>query len=168
MKEQKAVNLLIVAVLLAVWGLAGISFAATEPDKTTREDVKEETRELMEALRSYGADQREEARAKAKKALADLDARIKALEGRIQENWDKMSKAAREKAGENLEALREQREKVAEWYDRLASGSVTVWDQVKKGFSDAYTSLAETWDKATREFEAEEESGAAKEPEPAR
>lgn len=169
MERTKVVNLLIVLVLLVVWGFAVPGFAATEnDDRTTREDVQQETRELMEALRSYGADQRGEARAKAQKAMANIDARTKTLEGRILENWDKMSQAAREKAGDNLEALREQREKVAEWYDRLASGSATVWEQVKKGFSDAYSSLAETWEKSTREFESGEANGTAPQEEPAR
>src|SRR6056297_676879 len=85
-------------------------------DKTSIEGVKQETQDLIQALGDYTADQQDEAIEKTKTALDKLDKHIAALETRIDDNWDQMNKAAREKARANLQALRKQRTEVAEWY----------------------------------------------------
>lgn len=83
------------------------------------------------------------------------DKRIDSLEARIDNNWDNMNKAAREKAHANLKALRKQRIKVAEWYGSLKSGSADVWEHMKKGFSDAYQALYDAWEKSEQAFHTE-------------
>jgi len=68
--------------LIAGLGMTSPCFAAAT-DKTTTEEIKQETRELLQALKSYGVDQRDEAIAQARAALRNLDKRIETLENRI-------------------------------------------------------------------------------------
>lgn len=148
MKKRTTVSLITVALL----GLAPPSLASQhEKDKTTAKAVRHEVADAAEAIKQYGADKRDEAAKKAQAALDALDARIEAMEARIDRNWDKMDKAAREQARSRLKALREQRVEVAEWYGGLKNSTAEAWDQMKAGFSGAYTSLRRTWEKAETE-----------------
>jgi chromosome segregation ATPase len=141
--------------VIAMLGIAPLCDAGPANDKASIEDVKQEADNLIQALKAYTADQRDEAIKKAKAALDDLDKRIDALEKHIDNSWDKMDKAAREKARASLEALRKRRTKVAEWYGSMKSSSVDAWGHMKKGFSDAYGSLYDAWEKSEKEFGAD-------------
>lgn len=168
MKLQRTGRAVIVVALITIFGfVSGCSDQTstdktttktdkivTETDKTTAKEVKQEMQDLLKALKGYAADQRDEAIQKTKTALDDLDNRIDALETRIDNNWDQMNKAAREKARADLKALRKQRTKVAEWYGSLKSSSAGAWEQIKKGFSDAYKELSDAWKKAEKEFDS--------------
>ena len=121
-------------------------------DKTTAKEVGQEVADAAEAIRNYTADKREEAARKAKAALDALDARIEAMEAQIDKNWEKMDKAARERARNTLNELRKQRVQVAEWYGGLKNSTANAWEHMKKGFSDAYKSLRQSWEKAEREY----------------
>ena len=81
----------ILALLLGV-AVAGISAAAEDPDSAA--EVKRETSELLQALKSYGAEQRDEALQKSRAALDRLDRRIEALETRMLEQWDEMDETS--------------------------------------------------------------------------
>lgn len=143
--------------ILALISVALLGFAPPSPaaqhekEKTSAKAVRHEVADAAEAIRQYGADKRDEAAKKAQAALDALDARIEAMEARIDRNWDKMDKAAREQARSRMKALREQRVEVAEWYGGLKNSTVEAWDQMKAGFSGAYTSLRRTWEKAETE-----------------
>jgi phage shock protein A len=141
-----------VLMVTATFGIIALSYAEASGDKASIEKVKQETRDLIEVLKAYTADNRDEAIQKAKSALEKLDKRIDALETRIDNNWDNMNAAAREKARASLTALRKQRIKVAEWYGSLKSSSVDAWEHMKKGFSDAYEAFSDAWEKAEKEF----------------
>lgn len=148
MKKRTTLSLITVALL----GLAPPSHASQhEKDKTSAKAVRHEVADAAEAIKQYGADKRDEAAKKAQAALDALDARIEAMEARIDRNWDKMDKAAREQARSRLKALREERVEVAEWYGGLKNSTAEAWDQMKAGFSGAYTSLRRTWEKAETE-----------------
>lgn len=138
--------------LIGIFGIQAFCHAQMSSDKTSFEKVKQETQDLLETLKAYSADQRDEAIEKTKAALANLDRRIEVLEKWVDKNWDKMNKTARENARSNLKALRKQRIKVAEWYGSLKSSSADAWEHVKKGFSDAYASLNQAWEKSENEF----------------
>jgi len=140
--------------MIGVCSSPPLCHAETPEDKTSIGDVKQETQELLQTLKAYSVDQRDEAIEKTKAALDDLDKRIDALEARIDKNWEKMDAAAREKARANLKALREQRTKVAEWYGRMKSSSADAWEHVKKGFSDAYRALDDAWEKSEKEVDS--------------
>ncbi|MFO7913382.1 MAG: hypothetical protein R6V15_14575, partial [Desulfotignum sp.] len=75
----------------------------------TAQDVKKETKELINTLQQYTVDQRDQAVKEADQAIKKVDGRIEALESRVDNNWDQMTQAAREKARANLKALRQQK-----------------------------------------------------------
>ena len=152
MKYKIISRSLIMVVLIAMFGIAPLCFAGTSSDQTSIKKVKQETQELMQALKAYTADQRDEAIQKTKAAIDNLDTRIDALETRIDSKWDAMDKAARENARASLIALRKQRNKVSEWYGSMKSSSVDTWGHVKNGFSNAYSALSDAWEKSINEF----------------
>jgi chromosome segregation ATPase len=140
--------------LIAMLVTTPLCYAQSSEEKTSIEEVKQETQDLIQALEAYTADQRDEAVQRASTALNNLDERIDALEKRIDDNWDQMNKAAREKARANLKALRKKRNEVAEWYGSLKTSSTDAWEHMKKGFSDAYKALGDAWEKSEKEFGA--------------
>lgn len=132
-----------------VIGMSSICLAGSSFD-----DVKKETKELMEAIKGYSADQRDALIEKSKVALDKMDQRIDALEKRIDKNWDSMKETAREKSRENLKILRKQRVLLAERYGSLKNSAGNAWDHMKKGFSDSYSAFHKAWEKAEKEFQA--------------
>lgn len=145
-----------IALLIATIGLAPPAFSATESGETSAGDIKRETVELLQALKNYGAEQRDEALAKSRAALDNVDRRIETLESKMLDNWDEMDKTAREQARASLQALREQRTRVAEWYGSMKSSSAGAWGHIKQGFSKAYQALHEAWEKSEQEFRSGE------------
>ncbi|MFT6987564.1 MAG: DUF438 domain-containing protein [Psychromonas sp.] len=139
-------------VLIGILGGTSLCYAETANDKTTIEEVKQQTDDLLQTLDAYTVEQKDEAIRKTKMALANLDKRIDALEARIDESWDKMSKKAREEASDSLKALHKQRNEVAEWYGSMKNSTGNAWGNMKKGFSDAYKDLNDTWEKSENEF----------------
>ena len=127
---------------------------AISEDNTSIKEVKQETQDLVKALGAYTAGQRDKAVQKAKTALNNMDKRIDVLEKRIDDNWDQMNKAAREKARTNLKTLRKQRTEAAEWYGSLKASSAGAWEHTKKGFSEAYKALGDAWERSANEFDA--------------
>ena len=152
MKITRMKTLTFIFMLIAMLGIAPLCYADKSSEKTSIEDIRQETQELIQALKSYTADQRDEAIQKSKTALENLDGRIDELETRVDNNWDKMDKAAREKARNSLKEVRKQRTRVAEWYGSLKSSSEDAWAHMKKGFSDAYNALYDAWEKSEEEF----------------
>jgi Skp family chaperone for outer membrane proteins len=138
MKLKKTFFTLILTVML---GITPLCHAETSNDKTSPDEVIQETQ-----------DQRAEAIQKSKAELDELDKRIDALEASIDKSWDKMNMAAREKARASLRALHKQRIKVAEWYGSVKNGADDTWKHMKKGFSDSYETLQESWEKFNKEF----------------
>ncbi|EGV30820.1 hypothetical protein ThidrDRAFT_2452 [Thiorhodococcus drewsii AZ1] len=150
------------ALFLALSTLTAMSQAATTDDAAANdaqtpsaEAVKQNTKDLLKSLKAYGADQKDEAVAATKAALDAADKRIDALQTRLDDNWDSMSQAAREKAQASMKALRKQRTQVAEWYGSMKTSSDSAWDEMKDGFSKAYQALAESWDNAVQAFDSE-------------
>lgn len=121
-------------------------------DIVTAQDVKEETQEFISTLQQYPAAQRNEAIKTTELAMKKLDRRIGTLETRVDNNWNNMTQAAREKARANLKALRQQRNELAERYRSFKNSSADAWEDMKKGFSDAYMSIQDAWEKVEKEF----------------
>ena len=142
--------------LIAVQVSVPATYAQAGSEEATFEDVKKESRDLIQALKGYGAEQRDEAVGKAKEALDNLDRRVDALESKVDNRWDQMDKAARDQARARLNALRKQRTELAEWYGGWKQSSASAWGYMKKGFSDAYQTFSDAWEKAENEFGAAE------------
>jgi chromosome segregation ATPase len=141
--------------MLAVMTLCFMPLAQAQSgnDTATAQDVKKETKELINTLQQYTVAQRDQAVKEADQALKKLDGRIDALESRVDNNWDKMTQAARQKARASLKALRQQRNELAEWYGSFKNSSADAWEQMKKGFSDAYQAISDSWEKAKSEYD---------------
>lgn len=138
--------------LFGMMGIVSVSYAQNENVKTSIEEVNKETQDLLQTIRSYTADKKDEAVQKAKNGLNNLDKRIDAIETSVDKNWDKMSDGARKEARKSLKALRKQRNQVAEWYGSMKTSSANTWDHIKNGFSDAYKDLEDAWEKSEKEF----------------
>jgi TolA-binding protein len=145
--------LTIAASLALALAFAVPSQAALSPgDKTTIKDVKRETRELIKSIKSYSAEQRDQAIQEIEVAIVRLDHRIDALQNRIEEQWDGMTAEAREKARASLDDLRQQRKELAAWYSDLENSSASAWADIRKGFSKAYRNINRAWEKALNDF----------------
>lgn len=157
MKYRKIKNVIIALVPVVFLALAPVSFAdQSAADQTTMKDVKHEVADAAKAIKDYSVAQRDQAVKKVKSALDELDSRIDKLQDRIDDNWDKMNKATRQKTKATLRAIRKQRNEVAEWYGGLQHSSSGAWEDMKKGFSDSYTSFYDAWRKVEAEFDSGE------------
>ena len=143
MKIDKSVLPVLIFITFSIFALAPQLIKAA--NEKSLKDVRKETRELIETLKSYSANQRDKAIKESRAALKDLDRRIESLEEHIDKNWEEMDKAARQKARANLKALRTQRNKVAELYGAMKNSSAEAWEDMKEGFSDAYQDLYEAY-----------------------
>lgn len=145
---------------LMLVALLGIVPAAVQADEAqqppTMEQLKHDTANLIDKLGNYSAEQRDEAAASIKSTLDELDQRIDLLEKRLADNWDDMSEASREQTRQSLDALRAQREKVGDWYDRLKGSSSNAWNGVKGGFSQAYDKLSDAWEETEKSMKSDD------------
>ena len=148
--KVKTDHYVFILMLIAGLGMTPACYADTSSDETTISEIKKESRELIESLGAYSAERRDEAIEKAKAVLDIMDKRIDVLEQDVDDNWDKMDKAAREKARASLKALRKQRTEVAEWYGSLKSSSADAWERAKNGFSAAYMAFHAAWEKSEK------------------
>ena len=143
-----SVRALALGALLAVSPLS--SAAEASGNKTTAKDIAREADETGQAIKNYTVAQRDEAVKKAKAALDDMDRRIGRMERKLDGEWDRMDQAARRKARATLNALRRERNEVAEWYGGLKHSSAESWEQVKAGFVKSYEALKESFAKARK------------------
>ena len=146
---------LVLLLLFSGSGIGTTGFASTDNENGSTQEIRQETRELLSALKNYTASQRDEAIEKIKIALHNLDRRIETMEREMAENWNKMDQATREKLQSSLQALREQRILVAEYYGSLKSGSAAAWGHIKEGFSSAYRALHDAWEKTEKQADEE-------------
>ncbi len=120
--------------------------------KTAAKEVSKKAGETGRALKDYTVAQRDEALKQAKAALDDADARIRRMERKLDNEWDKMDETARKKSRAALNALRRERGELAEWYGGLKHSSAESWEQVKAGFVKSYDVLRESFAKARKGF----------------
>lgn len=153
-KRFNAVSSLIAA-LIVLFPL--LCFAGQKPqpeNKTTSEDVKRETTEAIQSIKSYSIKQKDQAVKKVEQILNRTDDRLDRLQRNLDNEWDEMDQASREKARETFTALRKMRNHLSEWYGGLKNSSANAWDQTKKGFVEGYESLSRTADKVENKFSA--------------
>lgn len=120
------------------------------------DELKQEAQELSNELRNYSIAQREEAIDRSNRAMDKLDKRIDALERDIDNNWDQMNEESRERSRATLEMLREERNEMSSWIDRMKNSTEDAWEDTKEGFSDAYQSLGNAWEETKDEFRTDQ------------
>ena len=148
---MKKINLLIPVIALA---LISIFSMPAFGEKISKKELKEDVQEAAETIKKYSVEQRDEAIRSMKSTLDNMDKRIDKMESNLNEKWEDMSKSARENKQNGIRKLKKKRNEVAEWYGGMKHGSANAWDEIKKGFSNAYQALGEALNK---------EEGAAKE-----
>jgi hypothetical protein len=145
-----SVGTLALAALLAV---SPLSFSAeASGSNTTAKDVSKKAGETGKAIKDYTVAQRDDAIKQAKAGLDDVDARIRRMERKLDNEWERMDQAARKRARATLNALRRERNEAAEWYGGLKHSSAESWEQVKAGFVKSYDVLKESFAKARKQF----------------
>ena len=156
MKHIKTSRYALILLLIGGLGMTQPGYTATSEETTSAADIKQETVELLQALKVYSIEQRDLAVEQASVALDNLDQRIDKLEADMLEQWDEMDQAARAKTQQSLQALRQQRTRVAEWYGGMKTSSGNAWMQIKQGFSAAYEELNEAWESSEQEISPQE------------
>ncbi|MGK0405012.1 MAG: hypothetical protein ACJAR6_000381 [Oleispira sp.] len=136
--------------LVGILGTSSFCYAETDSTQTSIEEVKKESQDLLKSINSYTVDKKDEAVQKAKEGLGKLDKLITSQQAKLDKNWDGMNETAREKAADNLTALREQRDQVSRWYSSMKTSSVDTWQRMKKGYSDAYNALEKSWEESAK------------------
>lgn len=111
----------------------------------TTDEVRAEISEAMDAIGAYTEQERDQALAQARETLDRVDAEIERREEAMREGWAEMSEEARETARARLRDLREARNRLGERYGALESGTSSAWEELKEGFSDAWTAFSEAW-----------------------
>ncbi len=155
MKSKKNIYSIVLYIIFITFANVSTCYAESSSEETTAKEVKKEMVDLLETLKSYTAEQRDEAVEKTQKAMDKLDKRIDTVESRIDKNWNTMTETAREEARAKMKALHKQRTKMAEWYGSMKNSSASAWKLVKKGFSDAYKTLGKTWEKSEKESDSD-------------
>lgn len=150
--KKRRMGIGVVILILAFSVVPPAAHAGASEKEASQTDIQTEARELIDALKSYTVQQKDEVVDKTSAALEKLDRRIEDLEDRMAGEWDGMTQAGRENARETLKSLRRQRVELAEWYGSLKSDTGNAWQKIKKGFSDAYSSLSSGIKEAQEEY----------------
>jgi hypothetical protein len=132
------------------------SSATRQDDTPTLQDVQHEWSQLLEQLKGYSSAQRDEALSRARRALDAMDAQIEQLQARADREWDQLGDTARERRRAALQSLQVQRQRLAEWYGGMKHSSAGAWNEVRRGFIDAYGRLEEAFGRAADAFGSEQ------------
>lgn len=146
---------LAVSLLIALMTMTLTPFSVAADKEASFEAVKKESQQLIQSLKSYSAQQKEEAVQATKSALDQIDTRIERLEENVRRNWSAMDAATQKQTRESLKTLRQQRNKVSEWYGSLKNSSAESWEHMKQGFAEAYQSVNQAWQKSVKAFQTE-------------
>ena len=97
---------------------------------------------------SYTYEKKNEAMAYGKKLMSDFDVKMKELEGQISRD----ASATKADAQRQMKELKAKRAETGKQLDELGHASAQSWDNMKKGFADAYKDLQHSYDKAAASF----------------
>ncbi|MFI5327021.1 MAG: hypothetical protein ACHQ7H_12360 [Candidatus Rokuibacteriota bacterium] len=116
--------------------------------QTTSKDVTQKASETGQAIKEYTVEKKDEAVAHARKATADLEAKIKELEAQA----SKQTGELKAKSQAQIKELKAKRAKASGKVTELSRATKASWERAKEGFADAYRDLAAAYDKAAAEF----------------
>jgi len=139
------------ALLLALMMPLAQGHAAENDGDATVEQLRQDIQSLDQDLDEFTTGRREQLMRDIEDVLASLDARIETLESRLQEEWNETDKLARAEAKTALAALRRERARVMEWYERMQVSADFTWESMKEGFNDAFSQLFDAWQDAEKD-----------------
>ena len=152
MKKIMVVNgVLAIIIILAMGALQGCGDdeqTRSEPATVSEEEVKEEVKEAYDTTKAYTEDQMQAFSEKTETKLAEYEEKI----NQLQEDAEKLEGDAKAEAEEQLAALRQKRDEIAEKLKELGSSSASAWEQIKTGIDSAMEDLAKAHSKASAEF----------------
>lgn len=154
MRSTRRLRSVLAALVFATWATPAVATQPTEG--TTREEVRKELSEAIDAIKDYTVEQRDDAVQQARAVMDDLDMRIERREESLRRQWHQMNESARDRARATLSSLKQQRNELAEWYGGLQHSSDRAWEDIKLGFSNAYSELEAAWEDAESESAAEQ------------
>ena len=144
-------GLLAIMLLLALGVLAGCGEneqTQSKPATVSKEDVKKEAKEAYDTTKAYTQEQMQAFREQTEIKLNEYKEEIDKLQAKA----EKMGGDAKAKADEQLTALHQKREVVAEKLKELSSSSGNAWEQLKTGIDAALEDLGNAYKKAAAEF----------------
>jgi plasmid replication initiation protein len=145
-RKENNMKLRMLALALALATASQLSLA--DDTKTSAKDVTKKVEDAGKAIGRYTIAERNQAIKSAQAAMAELDARLRRMERKVDAEWDKMDAAARKSARATLNALHKERDELAEWYGGMKHSSAEGWDEVKGGFVKSYDGLKQSIAKA--------------------
>jgi hypothetical protein len=138
-------------VFFILWLMIGFLSACGgegEHEAVTGEDVKEETREAVEAVGAYTEAKKEEYQKKLNAQLDKYEQRLDALRAQ----GAMMTEEAKNKLGEKLEVLEREKKRLQQKAGELESKSGQAWEDLKNGVDDAMDELDTAFKEATSRF----------------
>jgi len=142
---------LLAVILLVPWALSSCGDKdqpESKPGTVSSDDVKKEAREAYEATKTYTQEQMQAVREQMETKLDEYGKEIDQLQAKA----EKLEGDAKAKAEQQLTALRQKRDAVAEKVKELGSSSGSAWEQLKSGIDAAMEELANTYKKVVAEF----------------
>lgn len=101
--------------------------------------------EMWAKVKSFTVETKDAALDTGKQLVRETDTKIKEL----QDKADKSSGDAKAAYERSIKDLKEKREAASAKLDEMGKASGSAWEATKKGFSDAYKDLQQSYDKAT-------------------
>ena len=155
LKNRLALTLLAVLLITAisipcVWG--DETSSANNKDVSGKK-VSKELGEAFDAMKQYGFEKKEQFVAWAEERTKELDQKIDVLK----EKMDKAGEKANKDWQKTLKDLKTERQKVAKDLNSLKKSGQGAWEDMKWGFSAAYSKMEQAYDKAAERFKGKEE-----------
>lgn len=120
------------------WGISVTSVYAESP-----ETIKEDAVELLNSIRQYSAEQKEELVKNTQSLLARFDKKIEEAESSFDKKWDSMSESAKKKSERTLERLKKERDEAKSWLEDAKESNAKTWSSVKGNLAESLTRLRE-------------------------
>jgi len=120
----------------------------SKPAAVSGEDVKREAKEAYDTTQAYTQEQMQAFREQTEIKLNEYKEEFDQLQAKA----EKMGGDAKAKADEQLTALHQKREVVAEKLKELRSSGENAWEQLKSGIDAAMEDLGNAYKKAAAEF----------------
>jgi chromosome segregation ATPase len=118
--------------------------ASTNRNPATLSQVKEETREAIDATKDYAYAQKTEYAAKIRAELAELNKELDQLGAKI----DSSSTTAKEEAKAKLQVVREKVASLNEKLEGVQGATESTWEEVKAGLKKGYEEVKESFRQA--------------------
>lgn len=113
-----------------------------QPDQ---ENVQVQMRETWESIKQFSAEQKDQALAALRQAMAALDEDIDNARANADENWENLSREARQKKEQALDEMGDRREDLDDEYQDLKAASADNWEAAKARFGGAWEKTKDAW-----------------------